>query len=61
MTTAATTIICSRDMCYLTLSPSSFGPQAAKEKAGAGGRLYTIHPSSRALSLAAFHARARNL
>jgi hypothetical protein len=60
MTTAATTIICSRDMCYLTLSPSSLGPQSAKEKAG-GARLYAIHPSSRALSLAACQARARNL
>jgi hypothetical protein len=37
MTTAATTIICSRDMCYLTLSPSSLGPQSAKEKVRAGG------------------------
>jgi hypothetical protein len=37
MTTAATTIICSRDMCYLTLSPFSLGPQSAKEKARRGG------------------------
>ena len=37
MTTAATTIICSRDMCFLTLSPSSLGPQSAKEKARRGG------------------------
>ena len=43
MTTAATTIICSRDMCYLTLSPFSLDKQSAKEKGRARGRPYTIH------------------
>ena len=49
MTTAATTIICSRDMCYLTLSPSSLGPQSAKRKPGAGGVALRSPPLSHAL------------